>query len=437
MASPIIPLVRASVRLLSARCHLLASRHGAAADHSTHGLSLRSLSICSAGVDFLPVDGSGGTGTGTGIVQVGTCCEPLCEQNYKPAPAVGRTADQAVCATDSLAVVCTQTDCEAEGPRPAVDISAYSGLRGVCVFFSVLAVLAIGANNFGNAVGIAVASQATTLRFAATLAVVFELFGALIGNSWGAQNVIFNDLVDLDVFGDNPEILMQAMVCVSMAVAAVMLGFAALGIPVSVTQVTVGGMVGVVNVWQNRVATERATLAAAGAMVPQGGCGTDGTQDCVDWDTVFVRMYIVGCGAPVIAGMLAWFLRRFVVGSGDNVSKAGQVMLALLWGFPLLYILFTQILERAMAISEPPAVTLLKGNQPSQVAWFNSGIELTSFSAWDNGDGNPWLAIIIFVFLLFGFIASTVRCLHASCGRGGRSRVCCGYNVNGVTQILA
>eukprot|EP01043_Picozoa_sp_COSAG02_P021197 COSAG02_NODE_1071_length_14802_cov_5.546419_9_plen_66_part_00 len=54
--------------------------------------------------------------------------------------------------------------CETEGPRPTVDLGAYSGLRGVCVFFSVFAVLAIGANNYGNAVGIAVASQATTLR---------------------------------------------------------------------------------------------------------------------------------------------------------------------------------------------------------------------------------------------------------------------------------
>jgi tetratricopeptide (TPR) repeat protein len=106
-----------------------------------------------------------------------------------------------------------------------------------------------------------------------------------------------------------------------------------------------------------------------------------------------------------------------------------------------------------MATSEPPTVTLLRGNQPTETAdlpgvkWFNTGIVLTSFSAWDNGGGNPWLAIMIFVLLLFLFIASTIRFCYAIQEGNPPTEItccglipCCGYeprNVNGCSQVLA
>lgn len=364
------------------------------------------------------------TGTGTGSVVANTCCAPTCEAGFKPtAPAGG-----AECVMGSLPVTCVEVDCAEDGPRPRKDLTPYAWMRTAVVIFSLVGACSIGANNYGNGVAIAVASQATHLRGAALGALVLEVLGAfLLG--WRAPNVLFSDVVDLDVFGDNPEILMQAMVCVSLSVAMVMFAFSFLGVPVSAMHITVGGLAGVVNVWQNSMETAREELEIAGVLVPPGGCGKSGEDDCVNWGTVMVRLYVVGMLAPLAALLLAYTLRKCVIKDGTNrpgtCQYARQVLLSFLWGFPVLYALVTQVWERLLATKQPLAKSFMTKETPS-------------FSAWDNGDYNPWMLVVVIVIVAFWFAAAFARAIY-SCTRAGRDTetICDSFPGPGAVGVFA
>ena len=89
-----------------------------------------------------------------------------------------------------MPVTCDSRDAQ---PRPFVDMSdgEHTWMRGWVVVFSIVGVGAIGANNLGNALAPAVASQAMSLRTAALLGVVFEFFGAwILGSS--SLNVVYS-----------------------------------------------------------------------------------------------------------------------------------------------------------------------------------------------------------------------------------------------------
>ena len=59
------------------------------------------------------------------------------------------------------------------------------------------------------------------------------------------RNIMHQDIIDISMFASDPDALMLAMVCVSIAGAAWVLGMSAAGLPISAHQATLGGFLGV------------------------------------------------------------------------------------------------------------------------------------------------------------------------------------------------
>jgi len=244
-------------------------------------------------------------------VTAGTCCAPTCKPGYKPS---GSTT----CSDNTTFVACVPVTCDSRDaqPRPFVDMSdgEHNWMRSWVVVFTIVGVGAIGANNLGNALAPAVASQAMSLRTAALLGVVFEFFGAwILGSS--SLNVVYSHMINLEVFGGSPEVLMLAMLCASIASAATMLVAALRGIPISAMHATGGALVGVVAVWQNKVE----------ALEP---CGTEAggeATNCIQVAEIVWRIYVVGLIAMLLAGGIAYALRSCCMkgGGADSIARSG------------------------------------------------------------------------------------------------------------------
>ena len=118
-------------------------------------------------------------------------------------------------------------------------------------------------------------------------------------------------MINLEVFGGSPEVLMLAMLCASIASAATMLVAALRGIPISAMHATGGALVGVVAVWQNKVE----------ALEP---CGTEAdgeATNCIQVAEIVWRIYVVGLIAMLLAGGIAYVLRwRCLKRSGADMS---------------------------------------------------------------------------------------------------------------------
>ncbi len=157
----------------------------------------------------------------------------------------------------------------------------------------------IGANDLANIMSTAMGSKAITVQQALIIAIVFEIAGALLGGG-GVTETIRGGIIDVHALNNTPQLLVYGMLSVLFA-GAVWITFASfLGMPVSITNAIIGGLVGV------------------GAIM----LGID----AIHWQTV-IYIAISWISSPTIAGIIAFLLfisiKRSILGA-ENPFRAAK-----------------------------------------------------------------------------------------------------------------
>lgn len=102
----------------------------------------------------------------------------------------------------------------------------------------------IGANDLANIMSTTMGSKALSVRQALIIAILFEILGALLGGS-EVSGTIRGGIIDLKAVALQPHLLIYCMLSVLLAGATWITTASVLGMPVSITQAIVGGIVGV------------------------------------------------------------------------------------------------------------------------------------------------------------------------------------------------
>lgn len=101
----------------------------------------------------------------------------------------------------------------------------------------------IGANDLANIVSPALGSKAISVRQAMVIAVLFEIAGAFLGGTHVTET-IRGGIIDSQLLANTPQLLIYVMLSVLLA-GAVWINVASyLGMPVSITNAVIGGLVG-------------------------------------------------------------------------------------------------------------------------------------------------------------------------------------------------
>ncbi|KAF9286664.1 hypothetical protein BGZ68_002665 [Mortierella alpina] len=119
----------------------------------------------------------------------------------------------------------------------------YTFLFALGIIFAFLDSYGIGANDVSNSFGAAVGSGSLNLKQAVLIALVCEFLGAfLMGSS--TADTIKGGLIDVNLFKEQPELLMLAMVCSLVGSSTWVLFASSRGLPVSTTHAIVGAITG-------------------------------------------------------------------------------------------------------------------------------------------------------------------------------------------------
>jgi PiT family inorganic phosphate transporter len=102
----------------------------------------------------------------------------------------------------------------------------------------------IGANDLANIMSTAMGSKAITVKQALIIAIVFEIAGALLGGS-GVTETIRGGIIDAQALAQTPQLLVYGMLSVLFAGAVWITLASFMGMPVSITNAIIGGLVGV------------------------------------------------------------------------------------------------------------------------------------------------------------------------------------------------
>ncbi len=142
----------------------------------------------------------------------------------------------------------------------------------------------IGANDVANAMATSVGSKALTIKQAIIIAAIFEFAGAILAGGQ-VTKTIRKGIVDADMLGSSPELLVFGMLAALLAAGCWLLIASSKGWPVSTTHSIVGAIVGF-------------------SMVGIG-------MDAVHWGKVgsIVMSWVV---SPVMAGVIAFLLFKSV-----------------------------------------------------------------------------------------------------------------------------
>lgn len=116
-------------------------------------------------------------------------------------------------------------------------IIIFASLTGFVMLWSV------GANDLANIMSTTMGSKAVTVRQAMLIAIIFEFAGAILGGS-GVTDTIRGGIIDSSVLFHVPDLFIHGMLAVLLAGTVWMLLASFLGMPVSVTNAIVGGLVG-------------------------------------------------------------------------------------------------------------------------------------------------------------------------------------------------
>lgn len=160
----------------------------------------------------------------------------------------------------------------------------------------------IGANDLANIMSTAMGSKALSVKQAIIIAIVFEVAGAFLGGS-EVSDTIRGGIVDVGAFTHSPRLLIDSMLSVLLAGALWMTFASILGMPVSITNAIVGGLVGV----------------SAIMLGPHS----------VHWAKVGY-IAISWISSPTIAGIISYLLfisiRRWILGVDDPFNAAKRLV---------------------------------------------------------------------------------------------------------------
>lgn len=167
----------------------------------------------------------------------------------------------------------------------------------VCgVLFGAVMAFGIGANDVANAFASSVSAGSLTLAQAVVVASIFEFLGAaLLGKS--VTDTVRNKIVDMEVYEDQPEILMFGNLCALLIGAIGLLLATWKEYPVSTTHTVIAALIGF-------------SLAAEGF-------------PSVEWNSV-TKIFISWVAAPTMSGVIAAILFTAVkklVLEGENTFK--------------------------------------------------------------------------------------------------------------------
>ncbi len=115
-------------------------------------------------------------------------------------------------------------------------------LVSACIFGLFMA-WSVGANDLANIMSTTMGSKAISVRKAIVIALIFEVAGALLGGTDVAKT-IQHGIINTQITAYPPEIFIYGMLSVLLASATWMTLASYLGMPVSITNATVGAMVG-------------------------------------------------------------------------------------------------------------------------------------------------------------------------------------------------
>lgn len=165
----------------------------------------------------------------------------------------------------------------------------------------------IGANDLANIMSTAMGSKAITVQQALVIAIIFEIAGALLGGT-GVTETIRGGIIDTHALANTPQLLVYGMLSVLFAGAVWITLASIMGMPVSITNAIVGGLVGV------------------GAIML-------GLHD-IHWQTVGY-IAISWITSPAIAGVLAFLLfisiKRTILGNENPFRSAKRYVPAYLF----------------------------------------------------------------------------------------------------------
>jgi sodium-dependent phosphate transporter len=154
-------------------------------------------------------------------------------------------------------------------------------LGGFVTFF---AAWGIGANDVANSFATSVGAKVLSLRHAVVIAGVFEFLGAFLMGSHVTKTIRKN-IVDIDIFEDEPELLMFGMLSSLFGIGIWLMIATYMKAPVSTTHSAIGAIIGF-------------------ALVAHG-------KDAVDWETVY-KIVISWFISPFFAGLLSALLFIFI-----------------------------------------------------------------------------------------------------------------------------
>lgn len=152
-----------------------------------------------------------------------------------------------------------------------------------CIF-GFLMTWGIGANDLANIMSTAMGSKALTVRQAIIIAIIFEFAGALFGGT-EVSETIRSGIIKPGLLSHDPELLIFGMLAILLAGTTWMFAATSMGMPVSITNAIVGGLVGF-------------------AVVVFG-------VHAVHWSEV-TRIAVSWICSPMIAGVLAYTLFRSI-----------------------------------------------------------------------------------------------------------------------------
>ena len=145
-----------------------------------------------------------------------------------------------------------------------------------------------GANDVSNAFATSVGSGALTLRDAVAIAAVCEFSGAVLMGG-AVTETIRKGIADVAAYEGEPEVLMYGMMCVLLAVGLWLVVATKMGMPVSTTHSTVGGVAGM-------------SMVARGASSVYWGAETTRT---FPWLTGMAKIILSWVFSPILSGAAA------------------------------------------------------------------------------------------------------------------------------------
>ena len=177
----------------------------------------------------------------------------------------------------------------------------------------------IGANDVANAFATSVGAKAITLRTALIIAAVMEFSGAFLMGS-RVTSTIAKNIIDPDLFANEPEVLMVANMCALMSSAVWLIVATMCGLPVSTTHSIIGALVGC-------------------GIVAKG-------SSAIHWEKVW-EIVISWFTSPVLSGILSFLLFLFVrnvilraKNSFERSLKFYPILVAITFAVNIMYIIY-------------------------------------------------------------------------------------------------